>query len=65
VALGLKLVDSDVAQRAVERTRFRMSENKQNFHGSVSDDGELTLQMADARLIRYMSVMHKIMPNNG
>ena len=36
VALGLEFLDGDVAERAVERARFGMGEDKQNFHG-VSD----------------------------
>ena len=32
VALGLELPDGTVAERAVQRQRFGMSEDKQNFH---------------------------------
>jgi hypothetical protein len=41
MALGLEFPDGNVTQCAVERTRFRMSKNKQDFHGATpkKDDG--------------------------
>jgi len=33
MALRLKLAHGNVAKRAVERLVFRVSEDKQNFHG--------------------------------
>jgi hypothetical protein len=35
MALGLELLDGDIAERAVERARFGMSEDKKDFHGSA------------------------------
>jgi len=55
VALGLELLDGDVAERAIERARFGMSEDKQDFHGSaILKLGEPTHQLANAGTIRYM-----------
>jgi hypothetical protein len=43
-----------------------MGEDKQDFHG-VNDPvmGKLTLQVGNAGVIRYMWLMHKIVPDHG
>ena len=41
MALGSEFLDSDVAQRAIERARFRMGEDEQNFDGTDPAGEEL------------------------
>ena len=65
MALSLEFADGDVAERAVERTRFWVGENKQNFHGQYSCDEKPTLDVDDTQVFHYNLGMHMIVPKNG
>jgi hypothetical protein len=53
--LGLQFPDGNVTERAVERARFGMGENKQNFHGAaILVRWKIDHKLVNPQMMRYM-----------
>jgi hypothetical protein len=60
-------LDRDVAECSVQRARFGMSEDKQNFHGSNNPWGgsDRHQQLDNVGMFHYIRGIDIIVPRNG